>query len=78
MSKLGVGAKIDLELDIHEQIILIKGDGESVCFDLHNIINNDDGWIDGFELDWKQIYFYCKEGLERDERRERSKEMEKR
>ena len=60
--KMGVGAKVDLELDVgDDQLVLIKGNENSVCFDLENIVPDGDGWVDGFELSWKEIYQACKE-----------------
>lgn len=53
------------------ELLAIDATKESVCFDLHDIVNNDDGWKDGFELSWKEIYYYCKEGLAAEEKKAR-------
>lgn len=49
------------------ELLAINATKESVCFDLHEILNNDDGFKDGFELSWKEIYYYCKEGMQAEE-----------
>ena len=54
----------DIELADY-YLVEIRGDKESVTFDLRKIINNDDGWIDGFELTWSEIYKACKEWIKR-------------
>ena len=57
-------ALVDIYLEIgYEELVTIRGDEESICFDRHHIVNNDDGWFDGFELSWKDIFRYCKQGI---------------
>ena len=67
---------VDTEVQIgDEKLITIKGDVESVQFDEHEIVNNDDGWLDGFELSWREIWEYCKAGVEADLRKESLKRL---
>lgn len=50
------------------ELLAIDATKDSVCFDLHEIMNGDAGWKDGFELTWKEIYYYCREGFLMDQR----------
>ena len=54
--------KIEKEIDLGDQYMgRITASEDGITLDYHEIINNDDGWIDEYDFTWDEVWKVLRE-----------------